>query len=83
MTALPVPIRADNSLVDGWSRGMSTVPWRELDFATAWIDPGPSPAGNAGPYLKAFRRTTCSVHRIYPRRAGARPELRDGVWWWV
>jgi len=54
------------------------------DLAGAWIDPGPSPAGNPGPYLKARRLgPDRTVHRIYPRRPGAQPELRDGVWWWV
>lgn len=80
----PVRVCASTSLVDGWARSMSTVPWRELDFTAAWIDPGPSPAGNAGPYLKVFRLPPHhTVHRIYPRRPGARPELREGVWWWV
>ena len=79
----PVPVSADNSLIDG-SRTRYGIPWRELDLAGAWIDPGPSPAGNPGPYLKARRLgPDRTVHRIYPRRPGARPELRDGVWWWV
>ncbi|MEL6467064.1 MAG: hypothetical protein AAFQ58_19050 [Pseudomonadota bacterium] len=53
--------------------------WTKLDKAqtwdwnSAWVDPGPSPAGNPGPYLKLpwlagdddpFEDT---VHRIYPK----------------
>lgn len=87
----PVRINAANSLIDG-SRSRYGIPWRELDLAGAWIDPGPSPAGNPGPYLKARRldpldlsreHPVGTVHRIYPRRAGARPGRREGVWWWM
>lgn len=76
----PVPVRAGNSLVDGWSRRMSTIPWRELDFATAWASPANQPGR---PYLNAFRRTDDTLHRVYSQRRGSRPELREGVWWWV
>jgi hypothetical protein len=41
--------------------------WEYFDFDDAVIDPGPSPAGNPGPYLKVkntFLGTT--RHRIYP-----------------
>lgn len=46
--------------------------WRpsECDMAAAWVDPGPSPAGNPGPYLKArviIRPEEAIVDRIYPR----------------
>ena len=43
--------------------------WSELDFNDAHVDPGPSPAGNPGPYLKVARTTKTDVfrHRIYPR----------------
>jgi len=34
----------------------------------AWVDPGPSPAGNAGPYLKLPWPEREGVRRIYPRR---------------
>lgn len=53
-----------NSLVDG-ARATPTL-WADLDFDAAWIDAGPSPAGNAGPYLKVPRRSEDSVHRVYP-----------------
>lgn len=49
----------------------------ELDLSRAWVDPGPSPAGNPGPYLKSFLAPTASerlghapddiVERLYPR----------------
>ena len=42
-----------------------------LDLEGAWVDPGPSPAGNPGPYLKMpvqYRKgEETTVHRIYPR----------------
>jgi hypothetical protein len=53
------------------------VGWDDCDFANAWIDPGPSPAGNRGPYLKVewpYGRLCDGgtdevlVARIYPRR---------------
>ncbi|MEM1363597.1 MAG: hypothetical protein AAGF94_18125 [Pseudomonadota bacterium] len=81
----------NNSLFNGG-------PWTKLDKAQewdwdgAWIDPGPSPVGNPGPYLKlpwkhgpnedVFEET---VHRIYPRvQAGdliwAKERWRVGAW---
>ena len=44
-------VTSANSFVDG-----SPFPrrlWPTLQFDRAWVDRGPSPAGNAGPYLKA------------------------------
>jgi len=57
---------ARNCLVDG--AGMSQKRWDAMgfDFASAWIDGGPSPAGNTGPYLHVPARAG-TVHRIYPR----------------
>ena len=44
--------------------------WYELDFSEAWVDEGPSPAGNPGPYLKVPRVSKEDgeryVHRVYP-----------------
>lgn len=62
-----------NSYVDGQT--VTADFWDELQFnKTAWIDPGPSPAGNEGPYLKVRRpwmkdgrQVDESVHRVYPR----------------
>jgi len=65
--------------------------WRasDLDLSTAWVDHGPSPAGNPGPYLKArptpegFRRHDWPaddqiVDRLYPCWfPGDRPWVRE------
>jgi hypothetical protein len=62
-------ISARNSLVDGV--GMSQKRWdcQGFDFSRAWVDLGPSPAGNPGPYLKvpSVRCGDQYHHRIYPR----------------
>ena len=53
-----------NSFVDG----SPAYPfWHELDFDAAWVDKGPSPAGNPGPYLKVPRPDAETVHRVYPK----------------
>lgn len=56
------------SFLDGspWPRGHAAQSWR---WDRAWVDPGPSPAGNAGPYLKVPRGDDQTVHRVYP------------IWW--
>ena len=59
-------MKCRNSLVDGVSISSETWDYYKFDFANAWVDPGPSPAGNEGPYLKAFACDE-SVRRIYPR----------------
>lgn len=43
--------------------------WAELDFGSSliFVDDGPSPAGNPGPYLHVPGRDGDCVHRIYPR----------------
>lgn len=51
--------------------------WNNLDWSKAWIDMGPSPAGNLGPYWHVPLRETwidgklydCgdTVHRLYPK----------------
>jgi hypothetical protein len=64
-------MKQSNSFVGG-------SPWPRVAFDTlvlkdGWIDPGPSPAGNSGPYLKAprpvnqFGEEVDTVHRVYPR----------------
>lgn len=60
-----------NSLVNGTGEGIRKI-WPWLDWSTAWTDPGPSPAGNPGPYWKAYYRhpdygDEPTVFRIYPR----------------
>lgn len=42
--------------------------WKLFDWASAFVDPGPSPAGNPGPYLKVYEKLKDRLmHRIYPR----------------
>lgn len=60
-----------NSLVNGGKPCMKHDPaiisaWPNLDFGDAFVDPGPSPSGNEGPYLKVAGAER-SRHRIYPR----------------
>ena len=43
-----------------------------LDWQSAWIDQGPSPAGNPGPYYKVPFPQEGSVHRLYPKRFALR-----------
>jgi hypothetical protein len=61
-------VSAQNTLLDGGP--MPRAIWPAIEFARAWVDRGPSPAGNPGPYLKAPRRTADPpdefVHRLYP-----------------
>jgi len=56
-----------NSLVDGYPPTKEM--WGQLEFERAWVDPGPSPAGNPGPYLKVPRKWEGeeTVHRVYSR----------------
>ena len=57
------PLTRRNSFVDGHD----APSWNLLDLSAAWVDPGPSPVGNPGPYLKAPCPTAGTVHRVYPR----------------
>jgi hypothetical protein len=41
--------------------------WQRLDFNNAFVDRGPSPAGNPGPYLQVAEPSTGARHRVYPR----------------
>lgn len=64
-------LKPANTLFDGraWTKLAKAQQW---DWEKAWVDEGPSPMGNPGPYLKlpwlsgdeAFAGTT---HRIYPK----------------
>lgn len=56
-----------NSLVDGSMVSEKVWNQYDFDFSSPWIDKGPSPAGNAGPYLKVPSRLLDTVHRIYPK----------------
>ncbi len=65
-------ITPQNSLFDG--NGIRKWP-DGLDWTKVHVDPGPSPAGNPGPYLKIYKRDTDTWHRIYPRVWPG-----DGIW---
>lgn len=73
-------IGAGTSLLDGgpWPRGHRAQSWA---WDRAWVDPGPSPAGNAGPYLKVPRDDDETVHRVYPIWwPGMRLWVREAAW---
>lgn len=55
-----------NSLVDGVR--VRAKFWDNLDFASphVFVDKGPSPAGNAGPYLHVPDKQNDCRHRVYP-----------------
>ncbi|MEY9098848.1 hypothetical protein ABIA24_001757 [Sinorhizobium fredii] len=69
-----------NTLFDGrpWNKLTKAQEW---NWPEAWVDGGPSPAGNPGPYLKlpwlsgAADPFEHSVHRIYPK---VQPD--DRIW---
>lgn len=56
-----------NSLVNG--SACNAASWASLDFQSdrVFVDGGPSPTGNPGPYLHVPRQGDETVHRIYPR----------------
>jgi hypothetical protein len=56
-----------NSYYDGGP--VNKARWAELDWASQdiFVDKGPSPMGNPGPYLHVPDKDGDAVHRIYPR----------------
>lgn len=66
------PVSAVNSLVDGGPPGRL---FARLWLDGAWIDQGPSPAGNLGPYLKAPDPQEDTSHRVY-----SRVQIGDQFW---
>lgn len=72
----------DNTFFNGrhWTKGLKAQQW---NWEGAWVDPGPSPAGNPGPYLKlpwlaGDDWLEGTVHRIYPRvQPGDRMWVRE------
>ena len=54
-----------NSLLNGgtWPTRMAD---EDFDWKNAWVDKGPSPAGNPGPYLKLPYLPDGTIHRVYP-----------------
>lgn len=67
-----------NSLFDGHGYRKWPV---DLDWSTAFVDGGPSPAGNPGPYWIVRCPSRQTSHRIYPRI-----QVGDSIWarerWW-
>lgn len=65
-------ITTTNSAFDGrrWPRRAMTFDWN-----AAHVDPGPSPAGNPGPYLHLPCPLEETSHRIYPR-----VQVGDTLW---
>jgi hypothetical protein len=65
-----------NSYLDG--SPASRDRWSELDFTAPeiFVDEGPSPAGNPGPYLHVPAPADGTRHRIYPR-------MQPGDRFWV
>lgn len=56
---------AQNSLIDGHPTGKAA--WATLNWRDAWVDYGPSPAGNPGPYWHVQNIDGLRGHRVYPR----------------
>jgi hypothetical protein len=70
-----------NSYRDGVAS--SAERWAELDWSSPkiFVDRGPSPAGNPGPYLHVPDLDGDASHRIYPRRQpGDRLWVRETGW---
>lgn len=63
-----------NVTLDGPTR-CSKDYWQGFDFNDAYLDDGPSPAGNPGPYLKVFNTISQARHRLYPIY-----QVGDRVW---
>lgn len=53
----------DGHTVTGWRLEL----FNDLDWSKAWVDAGPSPAGNLGPYWHAPRKDGETIHRLYPK----------------
>ena len=72
----------NNTLFDG-GKWPNYLHENQFHWDRAWIDNGPSPAGNAGPYLKlpvingamVDGSEDETVHRIYPKM-----QVRDRLW---
>lgn len=102
LARLRIRVLPSNSLVNGYRPSMRVeqayiASWPNLNFDAAWIDNGPSPAGNRGPYLKVPGGDD-SVHRVYCKHqpggsivvartrgaiASVRPVKTCNGWVWV
>lgn len=55
-------------LFDGSPIGKNDLDrWNDLDWSKAWMDMGPSVAGNIGPYWHVPRKIEDTTHRLYPK----------------
>lgn len=55
-------------LIDGSPSRYNAQIWDDLNWSKAWMDLGPSPAGNIGPYWHVPRISDDDiVHRLYPK----------------
>lgn len=59
------PLTPQNTRCDGRQKWPQWR-WDGMDWAGAFVDEGPSPAGNPGPYLKVAYPADGTRHRIYP-----------------
>ena len=58
----------ENWLWDGYAiKGHLLDKWPLLDWANSYVDMGPSPAGNLGPYWHVPLPSEDTVHRLYPK----------------
>jgi hypothetical protein len=75
------PLSHKDFLIDG--RECDAETWARLDWSRAFVDMGPSPAGNPGPY---FHVPLCgdaeTVHRLYPKIVQTKwlGLIRETVW---
>lgn len=70
-----------NTILDGDKRASREF-WEGFDFNDAFVDSGPSPAGNPGPYLKVFNHISEARHRLYPiYMVGDRMYAKE-TWWY-
>jgi hypothetical protein len=62
-------LRHTDWLIDGTPiRGESLIAlWNDLDWSKAWVDMGPSPMGNPGPYWHVPLKSGDTTHRLYPK----------------
>lgn len=58
-------------LLDGHPiRGRAMIEaFNQLDWSKAWMDMGPSPTGNPGPYWHVPDSDGDATHRLYPKLA--------------
>ena len=73
-------ITANNSLIDGYGGGVHGLKKKDIFampgfLSDSFIDSGPSPAGNEGPYLKCPINQFDTIHRVYPR-----VQVGDRIW---